>query len=262
MSKSSTGRFVWYDLATTDVESAKSFYTDILGWSVSDWEGSEMPYSMWAVGEQPVGGVMVLPEEAKKMGAPPHWLAYVAVANVDETAKLAAELGGKIYKEPTDIPTVGRFSVIADPQGAVIAAFTPEGDMPMYEGTRRNGDFSWNELNTTDYDGAWSFYQKLFGWQQTDTVDIGPEMGTYHMYQRADAEGSCGGMCNSAKVMNFPPHWLHYITVDDIDACVDKVKAKGGKLVHGPMEVPGGYRVATCEDPQGAAFAVHEGKKA
>ncbi len=122
MSNPINGYPVWYELMSSDPEAAKAFYTDVVGWNIIPWEGGgDMDYAMWAVGDRGIGGVMQLPEEAKAMGAPPHWLAYVAVEDVDATVAKATELGGRTYVEPTDIPNVGRFSVVADPQGAAFA---------------------------------------------------------------------------------------------------------------------------------------------
>jgi uncharacterized protein len=252
------GRFVWYDLMTTDVDAAKAFYSEVIGYKTQAWDGP-MPYSMWCVGDQPVGGVMALPEEVQKAGVPPHWLAYVAVDDVDASAKQAASLGGTILKGGTDIPTVGRFAVIADPQGAAIALFKSATHMKRDDGDPRPGDFTWHELNTTDHKAAWKFYHGLFGWKHTSSMDMGPGMGDYFMFDRSDApEGkACGGLSDMAKVQGIPPHWLYYTTVDDIDGAIERIKQHGGKLLNGPMEVPGGDKVAQCQDPQGGAFAIH-----
>ena len=91
---------------------------------------------------------------------------------------------------------------------------------------------------------------------------MGPEMGTYHMFKWNGADRTVGGMSNAAKAQNVPPHWLYYVTVDDINAAVERVKSHGGKILNGPMEVPGGELIAQCMDPQGAAFALHQGKTA
>src|SRR5215467_4090074 len=125
------GRFVWYELLAQDPKAAIDFYTDVVGWKTQPF-GEVSDYVMW-VGEQgPLGGVMKLPEEASKMGMPPHWMAHVQVENVDTAASLVKKLGGKVYKEPTDIPTVGRFAIIADPQGAIVSIFTPAGPMTLH----------------------------------------------------------------------------------------------------------------------------------
>lgn len=249
----SRGMFVWYDLMTNDVEGAKAFYTETVGWKIEPYKKGR--YTMFKAGDRPIGGVMELPEEAAKMGAPPHWLAYIEVPDVDATAKQAQELGAKLYNART-IPEVGRFAVMADPQGATFAAFTPQGSMDRDE-QKVPGDISWNELNTTDWKAAWKFYSELFGWQNTSDMDMGPEMGTYSMFTYDGGQSPVGGLSNMAKTQNIPPHWLYYVTVDDLDAAVGRIKSKGGKILNGPMDVPGGDKVAQCCDAQGAAFAIH-----
>ncbi|HWV39879.1 MAG TPA: VOC family protein [Vulgatibacter sp.] len=115
------GRFVWYELLTTDTEGAKSFYTDLIGWKVKhDPDG----YDEWRVGEGSIGGVMELPTDARAGGASPFWLGYVAVKDVDAAADQAAKLGGRVHRAPADIPGVGRFAVLADPQGAHFGIFS------------------------------------------------------------------------------------------------------------------------------------------
>lgn len=256
MAKETGGRFVWYDLMTTDPEGARAFYRTITGWGLEDWqqpEGKE-PYTMWTVDGVPVGGVGNLPDEARKTGAPPHWLGYVGVPDTDATTTRAQELGATILVEPTDIPEVGRFSVLADPQGAVVAVFTPTGYAPGGRDEPGPGDFSWHELATSDHEGAWAFYHDLFGWERTHGFD----MGDGWMYEMFSAGGTQGGMFTKGDDMPGPPGWLYYVTVADMEEAVRAVEEAGGKVLHGPMEVPGGDRVAQCLDPQGAAFALHE----
>ena len=124
MATASKGQFVWYEHLTQDARAATAFYTDVVGWKTQPFaEGGD--YVMWVGSQGPLGGVMKLPDEAEQMGAPPHWMAHVQVDDVDATAALVKKLGGKVHKEPTDIPTVGRFAVIADPQGASSRVFKP-----------------------------------------------------------------------------------------------------------------------------------------
>jgi predicted enzyme related to lactoylglutathione lyase len=246
------GRFDWYDLMTTDTAAAKAFYTKTIGWKTTKWEKSD--YEMWSAGEEAIGGMMALPEEARKAGAPSHWLAYTETDDVDATAKKAEQLGGRVMHPPTDIPTVGRFAVLADPQGAAFAVFKPL--EPMADAPPKAGFFRWHELNTTDHEAAWKFYAELFGWKHAGSMDMGPGMGTYRMFG-LDSENSMGGMSDMAKVQKMPPHWLYYVTVDDLDAALASIQQNGGKVLNGPMEVPGGDKVAQCMDPQGALFAVH-----
>jgi hypothetical protein len=96
----------------------------------------------------------------------------------------------------------------------------------------------------------------LFGSLEQDKIDMG-EMGTYFIFK--DGSGKVnGGMSNAAKFMNFPPSWLHYITVVDIEATLARLKTKGGKVMNGPMPVPGGGIIAQCTDPQGASFGLYQ----
>ena len=120
------------------------------------------------------------------------------------------------------------------------------------------GDASWHELYTTDAEAAMKFYTGLFGWQPTESMDMGP-MGKYHMFARGSAFG--GGMMNKPKEMaQVPPHWRFYFRVPDVHAAAERVKKNGGQVLNGPMEVPGGDWVVNCMDPQGAAFSLHHKK--
>jgi predicted enzyme related to lactoylglutathione lyase len=248
------GQYVWHDLMTTDVKAAQTFYGEIIGWKTMKWEGGD--YQMWTAGQQPIGGVMVLPPEASKAGAPSHWIGYVAVSDVDATVKNVQKLGGKIYHQPQDIPTVGRFAVCADPQGAAFAVFKSlkEGMQPDRKATAH---FGWAELNTTDWKAAWKFYSELFGWKNTKSMEMGPEFGTYHMFgTKPGDENTFGGMSNAANMMKAPPHWLHYINVPNCAEAAKRVTQMGGKVLNGPMDVPGGGKIAQCMDAQGAAFGL------
>jgi hypothetical protein len=254
------GEFVWYELMTTDPEGAKKFYTDVVGWGTAPFENATgMDYTMWTKGEAPVGGVMELPEEARKGGAPPHWLGYVAVPDVDATAKKTKELGGKVLHGPEDIPEVGRFAVLADPQGAVICAFKGTQDMAGDHKDPEPGDVAWHELTTTDWEAALDFYSELFGWDKQQSMEMPEGMGTYQMYGLG--ERMLGGMYNKTADMPFPPNWLYYVSTPDVDAAAKKIEKKGGKILTGPMDVPGGGRIVVAQDPQGAAFALHQGPK-
>jgi predicted enzyme related to lactoylglutathione lyase len=245
----SRGKFVWYDLMTSDPQKAQAFYPKVVGWGTTEWAGPP-PYTMWTVGQTPMAGVMQLPAGA---GAPPHWLAYIATPDVDATVAQAESLGAKVMVKSTDIPTVGRFAVLTDPQGAMFAAFSPQ-NTPPPDGVPADGQFSWHELVTTDYEAAFRFYSTLFGWEKIEAHDMG-EIGVYLIFGRNGQQ--LGGMFDKPPFMTAPPNWLQYISVDNADDAVKRVTANGGSVLNGPMDVPGGDRIAQCMDPQGAAFAVH-----
>jgi uncharacterized protein len=254
MSESNTGRFVWYELMTTDPKGAMAFYSEVIGWKTQPFENS---YTMWVGAQGPLGGVMLLPEPAKKMGAPSNWMAHVEVTSVDETVKRVRELGGAVHVEPQDIPTIGRFAVIADPQGASISVFTPGQAMPAHD-SGTHGEFSWHELITTDQEAAFTFYHAIFGWERLLDHDMGP-MGVYVIYGRDGKQ--LGGIFNKPKDMPMPPSFLYYVSVDDLDAALKRATNNGGKVMNGPMPVPGGARIVQLMDPQGAMFALHEKAK-
>jgi uncharacterized protein len=255
----SKGRFVWYELLTTDVEGAKAFYGEVVGWKARKAPGP-MEYTMFYVGEDSVAGLMAQPEQVKKSGAPPAWLGYIAMADVDQAAKQVVKLGGKQLMPPADIPNVGRFAVVADPQGAAFALFASKTGMQPRKAEPRPGDIGWHELNTTDYEAAWKFYSKLAGWKHSSSFEMGPEMGTYWMFESGPGEATRGGMSNVAKAHHLPPHWSYYITVPDVDAAAKRIKSLGGTVLNGPMDVPGGDRILQGRDPQGAAFALYTKK--
>jgi uncharacterized protein len=246
------GRFVWHELMTTDLQAAAAFYSKVLPWKT---QPSGMPdYTLWVSGKTMAGGLMAQPEPVRQSGAPPSWLVYIGTPDVDGTAAAAERLGGKVLKAPADIPNVGRFAVLADPQGAAFAIFKPSA---VPDGAGASTDFTWHELATSDQQGALAFYSELFGWSRGPAHDMGPA-GTYQLIEHGGAQ--VGGVY---KVMDASkaPHWLTYIAVKSVDRAAAAAKSGGGRVTQGPMEVPGGSRIAQILDPQGGAFAVHEPAK-
>ena len=254
MSAKHRGRFIWHELNTTDVAGAEKFYRALTGWGVQNYENNPA-YKLWTTGTVGRGGLMLLPDDAKAMGAPPNWLVYIAVPDVDASVRQAESLGAKTVVPAQDIPGTGRFAIVTDPQGAPISLFAPAPrDNEPPEAGPVVGEFSWHDLATTDSAAAWSFYEKMFGWKKGEGMDMGPQ-GTYQMFGR-DAF-TYGGMYNMSAGMPGRPAWLSYILVKNVDAVLAKITALGGRVVNGPMDVPGGDRVVMCVDPQGAAFALH-----
>ncbi len=249
------GRFIWHELVTTDPDAASDFYSKVLPWKTQD---SGMPsYTLWMAGKTQVGGLTGLPDGAEA-GSPPHWIVYVATPDVDATVAEAERLGGKVVKSAADIPNMGRFAVLADPQGATFAVYTPPGPPP--EGgtpAAGPGEFNWHELATTDYAAALEFYVALFGWEKGPTHDMG-SMGMYQLINLAGAQ--VGGIYN-LHAPSTPPHWLSYVGVVDCAKATAAAKAAGARVINGPMEVPGGSWISMLMDPQGGAFAVVEPPK-
>jgi predicted enzyme related to lactoylglutathione lyase len=247
------GRFVWYELMTTDLAAAREFYGRVVGWQSIDAQMPGMQYWMFTADGKHVAGLMDLPEDARKMGTPPTWIGYVDVPDVDATTAKVTANGGNIYVPPTDIPNVGRFSVAADPQGAVIALFkpaNPEQDQPPQQDAK--GGVGWHELYAADLASVFDFYAKVFGWEKKDAMDMG-EMGTYQIFGTADT--TLGGMMNKPPMVPVA-NWHYYLNVGNIDEAAERVKSGKGQVVHGPQEVPGGGFILMGIDPQGGLFAL------
>ena len=246
------GRFVWYDLMSPDVDGSKTFYANVAGWTNEAWETPpEMPpYTMWMADDTSIGGLMPLPEEGD---VPPHWLLYIGADNVDKTVEDIRTNGGTVLEEPKDIPTVGRFAICQDPQGAAFAVFTPLEDMPA--GPPTPMFMSWHELASSDAEAGLAFYRAIFGWGDAGTHDMG-HMGNYHTFDAG--AWPTGGAYTIPENMPIPTAWIPYIMTEGLHAACERVTSGGGQIMNGPMEVPGGSRVAVCLDAHGAAFGLHE----
>ena len=250
------GHFVWYELITTNVEAAKAFYTGVMGWGVRDASRPGRTYILFTAGEALVSGLMDLPDTATQTGGTPFWIGYVGVNDVDTAADRIKGLGGAVHIPPTDIANVGRFSVFADPQGATLALLTPSSpDHETSAGMGALGRIGWHELFAADWEKAMAFHGELFGWQKADS-QIG-EMGTYQQFSAGGH--TIGGMLTRPPAMP-AAFWLYYFNVENVDAAAQRVKAGGGQILDGPLELSGGNWIVQCTDPQGAMFAL-KGKR-
>jgi predicted enzyme related to lactoylglutathione lyase len=247
------GRFCWHELMTTDVEAAKRFYSKIVGWKTEPWP-ADPSYTLIMKGKTPLGGMMVLPEQAKRAGAPPNWMPYIAVSDTNDLIRQVTDFGGKLLSGPSTVPVVGTWAQLQDPQGAAFAVLQPATEAPGTDGPYSAGDFSWHELATADPQAAWNFYEMLFGWEKMESMDMGPA-GSYDMFGRKGK--MLGGMYRKPAEMPGPPNWMSYAMVSSADSAAQLVKQLGGSIMNGPMDVPGGDRIAQCTDPQGVFFAVH-----
>jgi predicted enzyme related to lactoylglutathione lyase len=254
------GRFVWQELMTDDTAAASAFYTKLLGWSGKGSSG-DPAYTEFHAGAVGVGGMMKVPDSAKAEGARPMWMPYISSDSVDDSVKQIEGLGGKAIRPASDIPHVGRFAVVSDPQGAVFAVFTPSSPptAPRPSVAFTPGEFSWQELATTDHEAAFTFYSKVFGWEELFRHDMGP-MGTYLIFGVDGVQ--YGGMFKMAPHHGPHPFWLPYAAVEDVDASAKVASASNGRVVNGPMDVPGEGRIAQLLDPSGVLFAIHAQKKA
>jgi predicted enzyme related to lactoylglutathione lyase len=235
------GKFVWHEHVSTDPKRAQSFYTRLFGWGTDVFKPGELDYTMIASRGQNHGGFSTAMEGAP----PPHWLSHIRVESLEETIATATGAGGKLAAGPFEMGEVGRIAIIADPQGAYVSAYQPEQEGPVPEGV-----FVWDELGTTDVDGAQRFYQEVFGWT---TSEMGPEYGGYRIFNRGE-RGIAGLM--TLPDSSLPAHWQPYVAVDDPDRTTAEAKELGGFALVEPMDVPEVGRIAVLRDPQGATFGI------
>jgi uncharacterized protein len=247
------GKFVWYELMTTDPEGAQEFYRGVIGWSAQDAGTPGIDYTILSAGNVPVGGLMEIPAKARENGMPPRWIGYIAVDNVDDYSARVKKAGGLVHAGPENIPEVGRFCVVSDPQGAPFVLFKGMSDPPpQVPAPGTPGHIGWHELYASDGAQAFAFYEKLLGWKKAEAMDMGP-MGLYQMFSTG-AEPVGGVMTRTDPTQR--PSWQFYINVDDIDAAAARVKSHHGQVMHGPQEVPGGIWIIQGLDPQGVRFAL------
>jgi predicted enzyme related to lactoylglutathione lyase len=252
-----TGQFCWADLATTDPDAAKTFYSSLFGWEIED-----MPipgggtYSMARVNGRYTGALSEQMEEERAQGIPPHWNVYVSVEDVDTYTKKAEAAGGTIITQPFDVLDSGRMAVIADPTQAIFCMWQPQ-EHPGYGLVNEPGAMDWNELLSGDPERARAFYTELFDWKaETMSMGAGPDAPDYTVFSLG--EQPVAGLMQAPEGMPMPPQWTVYYNVADCDASASKVTELGGQVYFGPQFMETVGKFATCADPQGAVFAIIE----
>ncbi len=245
------GKFVWRELMTSDVEAAKKFYGDAFGWTfkAGTLEGAPAYTEIGTPDGKFVGGIMALPEGQP---APPHWSGYVSVDDVDAAVKRAEAAGGRVYVQPMTIETVGRFAVIADPQGGVTAPFKYDG-MESGDEMPGLGAFCWDSLTTSDVAGAKAFYNTVYGWT---TEAFGPDEAGVFVFKRPDGN-QVASLSTAPEGM--PTAWLTYVAVADLEAANVAVEKAGGKVFERRIDIPGIGAMSIVQDPQGAVISAFQG---
>ncbi len=244
------GDFIWYELMTPDAEASKRFYGQVAGWSFD----GEADYPHIVGSEGHVGGLLPLTEEMRTHGARPAWLGYVAVYDVDAAVAAIGAAGGRTYVAPRDIPDVGRFAMVADPQGVpfyVMRGLSDETSHAFAAERPMQGHVAWNELSTSEPAAALDFYRRQFGWALDGDMDMGP-LGKYQFLRHGPMIGAVMPLMPGQPA----PGWTFYVRVPDIDAARAAIEAGGGNVLHGPQEIPGGEYSINAMDPQGAAFGL------
>jgi predicted enzyme related to lactoylglutathione lyase len=246
-----THSFCWLELATTDQDAAKKFYTNLFGWAPADMPiGPDEVYTMFKIGNRDAGSAAYTLRNEQK-GMPPNWAIYIAVENADASAKRASELGGKICVAPFDVFDVGRMSVVQDPTGGTFCLWQARQKPNAVSGVE--GTLCWADLSTPDPDVAGKFYSGLFGWKLEKS-----EHDTSGYLHIKNGEQFIGGVPPNKHRPPGPAHWLPYIEVANCDATAAKAKQSGATFHLDPMTMEGVGRFAVVADPQGAVFAIFQ----
>jgi hypothetical protein len=244
------GTIVWYDLLTRDPDAAWKFYGALFGWTRVETDRPVGRYAMIRRGDRNLGGIVPL-----KPGDsfPSHWVAYVAVTDIEACCRAASEAGGRVPVPPTDIPGIGRFAVVLDPQGAAISPFQAETppSSPRPEGP---GAFCWLELLTPDTKGAGAFYGKIFGWEM-GTGRPGA-LGAYWIFRKGGQ--AVAGMVERPAGADYPTRWLPYVQVEGPEKVAAGVKAHGGGVLLPVTPIPDEGQFAILHDPSGAVIGIFE----
>jgi uncharacterized protein len=247
------GTFSWTDLTTTDQDAAKAFYGELFGWEAMDFPvGEGVVYSMMRIGGKDVAAISPQPEQQRDAGAPPVWNSYITVESADAALERAKGLGATVHAPAFDVMEAGRMGVVQDPQGAFFLVWQPK-DNPGAGLVNAPGALSWNELATPDMDGSAAFYAEMFGWKVTPLE--GMQM-PYSVIENVDGRSN-GGIRGAME--NEPTYWLVYFGTDDIGASLAKVAEPGGNELVGATDIGMG-KIAVAQDPQGAVFALFEGR--
>ncbi len=258
------GVICWHELHTRDTARASSFYCAVIGWkaqSCGPANAAGHTYTEWNNDGALIGGMMELPATTPAQ-VPAHWALYANVDDVDAAAARATALGGRVVAGPFEYPQVGRIAVISDPTGATICLYKGLPGMGNDKNVAgASGHFCWNELLTSDPEVAEAFYKGVIGWQ-TWTMDSAA--GPYTIWSLPgrdphDKTACVGGMMKIPPQWGpMPSSWLTYISVDDVDAAVERVNANGGKVCCPAADIPGIGRFAVCTDPTGATFSLYK----
>jgi predicted enzyme related to lactoylglutathione lyase len=252
--KHAPGTFCWADLGTIDLAGAKKFYGGLFGWNFVDQPaGPDMQYAIVTLKDKAVAAAYQMNKEMLETGIPTHWLSYVSVTDIEETAKKSEELLGNIIQPPFEVTDVGKIAVVQDNVGAIFAIFQPGGNNGA-ELVNEHGSLCWNELGTTAASKSNKFYTSLFGWD-AEAGQIGdmeytsfkkgprPAAGMYTLTAEMTSQG-------------VPPNWLVYFAIDDADAGAETIKSLGGQIISPLTDIPDVGRFAVAADPQGGNFAI------
>ena len=246
-----TGKFVWYDLFTHDLQTTSAFYQELFGWTFTDTVPSSPRVKTINRDGVSIANVVQI-DPLKKDTNESAWLGYVSVPDVDEAAEVVKLHKGTIYKEPSDLPERGRIAIVVDGQGAIFGLVNSSTGDPSDQVDRQN-KFIGSELWTTDLDKAIAMYTALAGYE-LNVIEVGADI-KYHLLTR-DSMPRAGLVKISWDGVK--PNWIPYIAVEDVLQTIAQVEKKGGRLLVKPSEDMRDNPLAIIADPSGAVFGIQQ----
>ncbi|MFC4496077.1 VOC family protein [Streptomyces ovatisporus] len=238
----------WVDLMVPDQQAALDFYRDLFGWQGEIGPPETGGYSVCTLHGRPVAGIMAAMSPEGGPTPPPAWTMYLASEDVEAGTQAVMDNGGTVMVPGMDVMDLGRMAVAADPAGAVFGLWQAK-EFTGSQIVNEHGAVVWSELNTSDLEGAGSFYRHLG--IHTSTMEGAP--GYYALNVAGRAVGGMQGLENSPP--GTPPHWMTYFAIDDPDSTVDALIRADGSVLVPPFDMMAG-RMAVVQDPQGATFAL------
>lgn len=259
-----SGAPVWIDLSTHDFEGATRFYGQLFGWQFEDRGEQYGHYHFIKLGDKVVGGAMsslIGPDgPLEEPVNPTIWSVYLGVDDVPQAADRVTQSGGTVVVEPMQVGEMGSMAVAVDPAGAMVGLW--KGKVAGAQTQSEPGLPCWFEVMSTDYDAAKPFYESVFGWEPTFTLEDGSESREepaegFRYATNFSRDRVSAGLCDASEFAQ-ESYWRFYVLVDDADASAQQVRELGGEVLDGPQDSPFG-RVYTVRDPQGAELQILSG---
>lgn len=247
------GTFCWADLATHDTAAALRFYTSLFGWTAEAERfgpGDDDVYLMLRRDGLDVAALYRMDPTQQAQGVAPAWLGYVAVESAAEATARARLLGGSVLADAFEVMDFGTMSLLADPEGAVVAAW--QGGRLAGAGVQGEpGTLCWHGVGARDPEATAAFYAGLFGWTPVSSEDADAPYTTF-----VDGGEPVGALFPITPAMgDMPSMWTPYFAVEDADAAVARAVELGGTVLRPLRDLPPGRR-AVLRDPQGATFSI------
>jgi uncharacterized protein len=248
------GSFCWIELGTTDQQAAKQLYGQLFGWTADDMPmGPDEFYTMFKLNGLEVAACYKLRPGQVQTGVPVYWMLYMAVADVDGSAKRASELGGTVLLPPFDVFTAGRMAVIQDPTGVVFSMWQAKEHIGLRL-VHEEGALCWADLLTKDRDRAAEFYSALFGW----TIEKEDESHHRYYHIKRGTEYVGGMPAPDQQLPGTTPHWSIYFQTANCEKKTALAQSLGAKPLVANMKRENVGTLSIVADPQGATFCLFE----